>query len=112
MTVQASRSVTGDTTDVVSNPVVLDIQQSEFNVTAGFSATGTTNTFKLQGSVERPWNYADASDYNNNAVWSDIATFSGTNDTESVTTRFYALRLQVAGHVSGTDTATITVLQN
>lgn len=112
MTVRATRSVTGDTAAAISDPVPLDIQQSEFNVTVSFTATADTNTFKIQGSTESPWDYASSSDYNNNAVWSDIATLTGTNDTESVTTRFDALRLHCAADTTGTAVGTMVVLQN
>lgn len=94
-----------------SAPVIVDWRASPFNIGLAIDTGGSTTGFTAQYCYEDPNSYTTATLYNANAKWWTLTALSAkTADTDSsLTIPCRAVRLQA--NASGTDTATMTIVQ-
>jgi len=94
-----------------SAPCPMDIYKSPFNVGMGFNTGGATTAFTVQHSFEDPASYASAALYNANAKWFDHPFMAAMVADEDGNYAFPVRAIRLQASASGTDTATLTIIQ-
>jgi hypothetical protein len=92
----------------ISDPVLVDYIQGDFNVGLSINVVTGTNTSKVQYSLDDP--HAEyATDYNTDATWHDSGSGVTADTASSLTVPCRAVRLNMTAWTSGT--ANLTVVQ-
>ena len=92
----------------ISDPVIVDYIQSDFNLGLSINVVTGTNSSKVQYSLDDP-HATYATDYNTDATWHDVSTAVTADTAYSLTTPCRAVRLNMTAWTSGS--ATLTVVQ-
>ena len=93
----------------ISDPVIVDYIQSDFNLGLSINVASGTNTSKVQFSLDDP-HATYATDYNTDATWHDSGSGVTVNTATSLTVPCRAVRLNMTAWTSGA--ANLTVVQS
>ena len=98
----------------ISDPIRVNWRggQSNFNLSLVVELNPGALTYSVEHTLDAPTDFADAADYNANAVWFDTPGVTGLSANGGIGIDFpvQALRLNVTAYTSGS--AKITVLQS
>lgn len=102
---------TGTGSTLNSSPVRMDWRVVPFNVSLALDTNGATTGWTVQYTMEDPTSYSSAAAYNSNAKWFDHPFMAAltADTTGNIAFPVQAIRLQ--SNTSGTDTATLTIIQ-